>query len=89
MTLRIICEVKNNQVSLTLPADFSHDGKVIVIVNDQTDTKSQKMDLLKAASVDPLFLADIKEIQDDFDAIDSDSLESWKNGQFTERILIR
>lgn len=47
-----------------------------MIVNDQTDTKSQKMDLLKAASVDPLFLADIKEIQDDFDAIDSDSLES-------------
>ena len=76
MTLRIICEVKNNQVSLTLPADFSHDGKVTVIVDDQIDNKTKKMDLLKAASVDPIFLADIKEIQDDFDIIDSDSLES-------------
>jgi len=76
MTLRIICEVKNNQVSLTLPADFSHDGKVTVIVDDQIDNKIKKMDLLKAASIDPIFLADIKEIQDDFDIIDSDSLES-------------
>jgi hypothetical protein len=76
MTLRIICEVKNNQVSLTLPADFSHDGKVTVIVNDQIDNKTKKLDLLKAASVDPIFLADIKEIHDDFDIIDSDSLES-------------
>ena len=76
MTLRIICEVKNNQVSLTLPADFSHDGKVTVIVDDQIDNKTKKMDLLKAASVDPIFLADIKEIHDDFDIIDSDSLDS-------------
>jgi len=76
MTLRIICEVKNNQVSLTLPADFSHDGKVTVIVDDQIDNKIKKMDLLKAASIDPIFLADIKEIQDHFDIIDSDSLES-------------
>ena len=76
MTLRIICEVKNNQVSLTLPADFSHDGKVTVIVDDQIDNKTKKMDLLKAASIDPIFLADIKEIQDDFDIIDSDSLDS-------------
>ena len=30
MTFRIICEVKNNQVTLTLPADFSHDGTVTV-----------------------------------------------------------
>ena len=76
MTLRIICEVKNNQVSLTLPADFSHDGKVTVIVDDQIDAKTKKLDLLKAASIDPLFLADINEVHDDFDAIDSDSLKS-------------
>ena len=76
MTLRIICEVKNNQVSLTLPADFSHDGRVTVIVDDQIDNKTKKMDLLKAASIDPIFLADIKEIHDDFDVIDSDSLDS-------------
>jgi len=76
MTLRIICEVKNNQVSLTLPADFSHDGKVTVTVNDHGDSNMRKLDLLKTASLDPLFLADINEIDDDFDAIDSDSLKS-------------
>jgi hypothetical protein len=75
MTFRIICEVKNNQVTLTLPADFSHDGTVTVLVNDQVDSKSKKLELLKSASLDPLFLADIKEIHDDFDAIDAESLK--------------
>jgi hypothetical protein len=49
---------------------------VTVIVDDQINAKTKKIDLLKAASIDPLFLADINEVHDDFDAIDSDSLKS-------------
>jgi len=48
---------------------------VTVLVNDQVDSKSKKLELLKSASLDPLFLADINEIHDDFDAIDAESLK--------------
>jgi hypothetical protein len=74
MTYRIVCPVNNNQVIVTLPPDFSDKKQVTVYVDDQVDTKTRKLDLLKAASNDLLFLADIKEIHDDFDSIDSETL---------------
>lgn len=74
MTYRIVCSVNNNQVTVTLPPDFSDKKQVTVYVDDQVDTKALKLELLKAASNDPLFLADIKEIHDDFDSIDSETL---------------
>ncbi|MEI8202716.1 MAG: hypothetical protein WCH34_06865 [Bacteroidota bacterium] len=74
MTYRQVCSVKNNQIIVTLPADFSNKKQVTVIVDDQVDTKAHKLDQLKAASTDPLFLADIKEIHQDFDPIENETL---------------
>jgi len=74
MTYRQVCSVNNNQVVVTLPADFSNKKQVTVVVDDQVDTKAQKLDQLKQASQDPLFLADIKEIHQDFDSIDHENL---------------
>lgn len=74
MTYKIICPVRNNQIVVTLPPDFTDKGQVLVVVNDQVETKAQKLELLKTASKDPLFLSDIKEIQDDFDALDNERL---------------
>jgi len=67
MTYKIICPVNDNQIILTLPPDFSNKKQVTVYVDDQVDSRSQKLEFLKMASKDPLFLADIKEIQQDFD----------------------
>ncbi len=36
--------------------------------------KNKKMELMKQASSDPLFLADMKEINDDFQAIDTENI---------------
>ena len=74
MTYRIVCSVNNNQIVVILPPDFSDKKQVTVFVDDQVDNKTQKMELLKMASNDPLFLADIKEIHDDFDNVDNEML---------------
>jgi hypothetical protein len=74
MTYKIVCPVKINQVVLTLPPNFSNKKQVTVYVDDQIDVKSQKMDAMKMAAKDPLFLADIREIHADFDAIDDETL---------------
>ena len=74
MILRQICEVQNNQLSITLPADFKDKQKVLVIVDDAPSIHTQKKQLMKKAINDQLFLADIKEINDDFDAIEKSNL---------------
>lgn len=74
MTYKIICPVKNNQVIVTLPPDFIDKRQVTIYVDDQVDVRSQKLEALKTASNDPLFLADIKEIKEDFDSIDHETL---------------
>ena len=74
MTYKIICPVKNNQVIVTLPPDFIDKRQVTIYVDDQVDVRSQKLEALRTASNDPLFLADIKEIKEDFDSIDHETL---------------
>lgn len=74
MTYKIVCPVKNNQIILTLPPDFRDKKQVVVYVDDQIDVKSQKLDELKMAAKDPLFLADIQEIHADFDSIEHETL---------------
>ena len=74
MIYRQVYQVNNNQVIVILPTVFSNKKQVTLIVDDQVDTKAQKLAQMKEASNDPLFLADIKEIQQDFDAIDYETL---------------
>lgn len=74
MTYKVICTIKDNQVILTLPPTFRNKKEVTVYIDDQVDSYSSKLDALKLASEDPLFLADIKEIQNDFDLIDSETI---------------
>ena len=61
MTYKQVCKVTNKP-------------QVTVVIDDIIDTKAQKLEQLKAALNDPLFLADIKEVQNDFDAVDHETL---------------
>jgi hypothetical protein len=74
MTYKIVCPVKNNQVILTLPPDFSDKKEVTVYVDDRIDLKSQRLETLRMAAKDPLFLADVHEIHADFDSIEDETL---------------
>jgi hypothetical protein len=74
MTYRQVCAVENNQIVVTLPPDFINKKQVTVVIDDSIDSKAQKLDQLKEALNDQLFLEDIKEIHNDFDSIDHETL---------------
>ena len=74
MTYKQICTVKNNQIIITLPPNFENKKQVTVVIDDVIDSRAQKLQLLKEATDDPLFLADVDEIQRDFDASDDETL---------------
>ena len=61
MSDKQVCKVTNKQ-------------QVTVVIDDVIDTKEQKLEQLKPVLNDPLFLADIKEVQNDFDAVDHETL---------------
>ena len=73
MTFKQVCQVNNNQIVVTLPPNFENRRQVTVLIDDQVDSREQKLDILKDASKDPLFLSDISEINSDFDSIDNET----------------
>lgn len=73
MTLKQICDIKDNQIVLTLPENFRDRKKVLVTIDDSIDLKAEKFELLKQAVTDPLFLADIKQVSEDFNFIDNEA----------------
>ncbi len=74
MTYKQVCSVDNNQVVVKLPANFGNNKQVTVLIDDQVDSRDQKLAQLKDALNDPLFIADISEIKKDFDSIDSEAI---------------
>ncbi len=74
MTYKMVCTVKDNQVVLTLPPDLRNKKEVTIFIDDQVDTRLLKLEALKMASTDQLFLADIQEVQLDFDSIDHETI---------------
>ena len=74
MSHRNIYEVTDNQLIISLPKEFKNKTKVLVTIDDVTDSKATKLLLLKQAAMDPLFLANIEEARNDFDPIDNEGL---------------
>lgn len=67
-------KVKDNQLIIDLPKAFDNISSVIVTIEEDLSGHQKKIELMKKASKDPLFLADIKEVNDDFKFADSESL---------------
>jgi len=59
----------NKQLLINLPDSFRKKRRVLVILDD-SDTKADKLELMKSAKNDPLLQADIEEISKDFEATD-------------------
>ena len=74
MTLKQVCNIHNNQLTINLPENFYGKTKVMVIVEDIKDDVLDKDLLMKKAATDLLFFKDINEINDDFKFIDHETL---------------
>jgi len=72
MTIKQICNVKDNRLIINLPKSFKEGRRVMVIVDDELNLREDKMALMQKAALDPLYLADMAEVEEDFDFADSE-----------------
>jgi len=64
----------DNRILITLPEQFRNFKKVVVVIENTDDEKEKKLLLIQQAVNDPLFIADISEVNDDFKHIDKEDL---------------
>lgn len=64
----------NNQLVINLPERFKSRKRVRVIIEDIDENRDAKIEMLKKASTDLIFLSDIIEISSDFENSDSEVL---------------
>lgn len=65
--------VSDQQIILDLPDSFQQ-KRVMIVVEDIADERADKIKLMRDAANDPLYLADMQEVQADFRAIDGETL---------------
>jgi len=69
MIYRQIYKITDTQLLITVPEGFKN-KRVLVVLNDETGDKNDKLTLMKLAASDPQYLADMKEVNDDFENIE-------------------
>ena len=73
MKVTQVYEVSNNQIVILLPDSFKNQKSVRVTL-ENTMSRKEKLSLLRSASNDPMFLADIQSVQSDFDGVEFENL---------------
>ncbi len=63
---------ENNRLIIKLPERFRSKKKVRVFIEDVEESRLEKIEMLKKAAKDPLFISDINEITNDFEASDNE-----------------
>ena len=74
MTFEKTYELKNNELTIKLPKKFKLIKRVRVIVEELESEREQKLKLLRNASIDSMFNADIEEIKEDFRFSDKEAI---------------
>ena len=68
MTVKQKHRIKGDQLIIELPEELKSSGKeIIVTIEDVSESKMARIELMKKAATDPLFLKDIEEIFSDFE----------------------
>ena len=73
MTYSQIYKISDTKLIITLPAGFQN-KEVLVTVADVANSNTDKKAMMKLAASDPLYLSDLKEVNDDFEAIEHETL---------------
>ena len=75
MTLRKIVYIPHNyQLIISLPKRFRNKRRVLVTIDELPDSNTKKIELIRKASRDPLFIADLEEVNNDFEPFDGETL---------------
>jgi hypothetical protein len=74
MTFEKAYDIHNNQLVINLPEKFKTRKRVKVIIEDIDEERELKIEMLKKATKDPLFLADIADVNSDFEYSDRELL---------------
>ena len=75
MTHKQIYGISNtNQLVITLPEDFQHQKEVLINIDEIHDTQSKKIELMKEAANDPLYLSDLEEVNNEFAQIEHETV---------------
>ncbi len=62
MTIKQILRIKGDQLVINLPEGLKSSGKeVLVTIEDNSETRKSKIELMKKAANDPLFLDDLRQ----------------------------
>lgn len=69
MTYSQLYKVSDTKLVITLPPGFKN-KQVLVTIADVKSTEQDKKELMKQAAKDPLYLADLREVNTDFEAIE-------------------
>ena len=74
---QIVRVSKDREIRIKIPQDIPENeiAEVILIIRKKPDSFKQKISELKEAMKDDLFLDDLKEISEDFKAVD---FEGWE-----------
>ena len=72
MTMTRICEVRNNQLVIPMPESYER-RTVRVLIEDEVQEESYE-DEMKRAMQDPRFLADMREVMEDFKYLDGQDI---------------
>jgi hypothetical protein len=71
MIVKQVYETENkSQLMINIPENFRKMKQILVVLDDSVDGKADKLDLMKLASKDPLYIADIDAVTNDFRNID-------------------
>jgi len=63
-----------SQLMINIPENFRSKKHILVMLDDSIDSKTEKLNLMKMAATDPLFIADIDSVSKDFSNIDAELL---------------
>lgn len=75
---QIVRTPKNHEIRVKIPRYIPEDElvEVLIIVGKQQTDFEQKINTLKAAMHDELFLSDLQDISKDFEAVDGEEWEA-------------
>ena len=73
MTYSQLYKLTDNKLVITLPAGFKN-KQVRVTIDDTPTIEKDKIALMKLAAKDPLYLSDLKEVNNDFEGIEHETL---------------